>query len=52
MLSFSGHAWACITDRPGSAITYTNNWPPDETVGNVPSPGIILMDRGQHYHAS
>ena len=35
-------AWACITERPGSAITYTNNWPPDETVGNVPSPGIIL----------
>jgi nitric oxide reductase subunit B len=35
-------AWACITERPGSAITYTNNWPPDEVVGNVPTPGIIL----------
>lgn len=35
-------SWACITDRPGSSISYTNNWPPDETVGNVPSAGIIL----------
>lgn len=35
-------AWACITERPGSAITYTNNWPPDETVGNIPTSGIIL----------
>ena len=35
-------AWACITERPGSSITYTNNWPPDEVVGNVPTPGIIL----------
>ncbi len=35
-------AWACITDRPGTTITYTNNWPPDETIGNVPTPGIIL----------
>ncbi len=34
--------WACITERPGSAITYTNNWPPDETVGNVPSAGLML----------
>jgi nitric oxide reductase subunit B len=35
-------AWACITNRPGSAITYTNNWPPDETIGNTPSAGIVL----------
>ncbi len=35
-------AWACITDRPNSNITYTNNWPPDEIVGNVPTPGINL----------
>lgn len=34
--------WACITNRPNSAITYTNNWPPDELVGNVPTPGINL----------
>ncbi len=35
-------AWACITERPNSAITYTNNWPPDEVVGNKPSAGIML----------
>jgi nitric oxide reductase subunit B len=35
-------SWACITDKPGSSITYTNNWPPDETVGNIPTPSIIL----------
>jgi nitric oxide reductase subunit B len=35
-------AWACVTNRPGSAITYTNNWPPDATVGNIPSAGIML----------
>lgn len=35
-------AWACIAERPGSAVSYTNNWPPDETVGNVPSPAIHL----------
>jgi len=34
--------WACITNRPYSDITYTNNWPPDETVGNTPTPGINL----------
>lgn len=34
--------WACITNRPNSTITYTNNWPPDETVGNVATPGMSL----------
>lgn len=27
-------AWAAGTDRPGKDYTYTNNWPPDRTVGN------------------
>ena len=22
-------AWACVTQRPGSDVTYSNNWPPD-----------------------
>jgi len=35
-------AWACTTNRPGSDITYTNNWPPDKVIGNIPSAGIIL----------
>ncbi len=34
-------SWACITERPDSAITYTNNWPPDEMVGNRPTSSII-----------
>ncbi|HUK13127.1 MAG TPA: nitric-oxide reductase large subunit [Thermoanaerobaculaceae bacterium] len=35
-------AWACTTDRPGSAVTYTNNWPPEDLVGNLPSASLIL----------
>jgi nitric oxide reductase subunit B len=35
-------AWACSTDRPGKHITYTSNWPPDTTIGNTPSAGIVL----------
>jgi nitric oxide reductase subunit B len=35
-------AWACITERPGSNITYTSNWPPDQVIGNTPSAGIVL----------
>lgn len=35
-------SWACITNRPGSNVTYTNNWPPDETIGNKPTNKLIL----------
>jgi len=35
-------SWACITNRPGSNVTYTNNWPPDESIGNKPSSDLIL----------
>lgn len=35
-------AWSCITERPGEEITYTNNWPPDEVIGNKPSPYLHL----------
>ncbi len=35
-------AWACVTERPGSDLTYTSNWPPDHTIGNKPSAGIVL----------
>jgi nitric oxide reductase subunit B len=34
-------AWAAGTERPGNHITYTNNWPHDELVGNTP-PGHLL----------
>ncbi|MEE4241040.1 MAG: cbb3-type cytochrome c oxidase subunit I [Desulfopila sp.] len=30
-------AWAASTLRPEAEYTYTNNWPPDRRVGNVPS---------------
>jgi nitric oxide reductase subunit B len=35
-------SWACTTERPGGDFSYTNNWPPDEFVGNRPTPRIIL----------
>lgn len=35
-------AWACGTTRPGTEVTYTNNWPPDELAGNRPTPSLIL----------
>ncbi|MGD8395637.1 MAG: nitric-oxide reductase large subunit [Candidatus Eiseniibacteriota bacterium] len=35
-------AWACVTERPGSDVTYTNNWPADELVGNRPTGSLIL----------
>jgi nitric oxide reductase subunit B len=33
--------WVCVTERPGSKVSYTNNWPPDTMVGNVPSPSLL-----------
>ena len=35
-------SWACVTERPGSDITYTHNWPPDEKIGNVATSDLIL----------
>jgi nitric oxide reductase subunit B len=35
-------SWACITERPGQEITYTNNWPADELVGNRPAGSLLL----------
>jgi nitric oxide reductase subunit B len=35
-------AWAAVTERPGKAITYTNNWPHDPLVGNTP-PGHLFL---------
>jgi nitric oxide reductase subunit B len=35
-------SWACITHRPGLAITYTNNWPADELVANRPTGSLLL----------
>ena len=35
-------SWACVTQRPGQEITYTNNWPADELVGNKPTGSLLL----------
>jgi nitric oxide reductase subunit B len=35
-------AWACATNRPEQEITYTNNWPPEELIGNHPTGQIIV----------
>jgi len=35
-------SWACVTERPGQAITYTNNWPAEELVGNRPTGSLLL----------
>ncbi len=35
-------SWAATTERPGLAITYTNNWPHEPLVGNRPSPANVL----------
>jgi nitric oxide reductase subunit B len=34
--------WATSTNRPGQDITYSNNWPPEKLIDNVPSPTLIL----------
>jgi len=35
-------AWACTTERPDSHVTYTNNWPHEELVGNHPTGANVL----------
>ena len=35
-------AWSCGTDRPGSDITYTHNWPAESLIGNGPTTSIVL----------
>lgn len=35
-------AWACAANRPGEAISYTQNWPPEPLVANVPTGSSIL----------
>ncbi|KAA5539971.1 nitric-oxide reductase large subunit [Adhaeribacter rhizoryzae] len=35
-------SWACVTERPGQNISYTNNWPHEKLVGNKPSSDLII----------
>lgn len=39
---FAWASWVCITDRPGDNVSYTNNWPHDELIGNVPPTSLHL----------
>ncbi|UGU14639.1 nitric-oxide reductase large subunit [Sinomicrobium kalidii] len=33
--------WATVTERPGSSVSYTHNWPSDELVGNTPTRDLL-----------
>jgi nitric oxide reductase subunit B len=35
-------AWSAATERPDSDVTYTNNWPHEPLIDNVPSPENII----------
>ena len=35
-------AWAASTERPGQTVTYTQNWPHEELVGNRPAPSAVV----------
>ncbi|HUJ23347.1 MAG TPA: nitric-oxide reductase large subunit [Bryobacteraceae bacterium] len=35
-------AWAASTNRPGTNVTYTQNWPHEPLVGNEPTGGAIV----------
>lgn len=34
--------WATVTERPGSNVSYTHNWPNDELVGNVATRDLMV----------
>ncbi len=38
---FFWSAWVAGTQRPGKDLTYTNNWPPDRSVGNDIAAGAV-----------
>ncbi len=35
-------AWAASTNRPGTDVTYTQNWPHEPLVGNQPTGGTVV----------
>jgi nitric oxide reductase subunit B len=39
---FFWSSWAATTSRPGSAVTYTNNWPHEPLVGNEPTSSAVM----------
>ena len=39
---FAWTSWAASARRPGHNYSYTNNWPPEEQVGNTPSADVLV----------
>ena len=39
---FAWSAWAAAAQRPGKPYSYTNNWPPEPRVHNVPTAPMVL----------
>jgi nitric oxide reductase subunit B len=39
---FAWTAWASVVNRPGKSYTYTNNFPYDSSIGNIPTSDAIL----------
>jgi nitric oxide reductase subunit B len=39
---FAWSSWAASARRPGHNYSYTNNWPPEDQVGNEPSANVIV----------
>ncbi len=35
-------SWACSAERPGTGITYTNNWPAEDLIDNRPTSAIFM----------
>jgi nitric oxide reductase subunit B len=35
-------SWSCVTNRPGSDISYTQNWPAEPLVANAPTASIVV----------
>lgn len=35
-------SWATVTERPGSDVSYTHNWPPEDLVGNKPTGDLLI----------
>jgi nitric oxide reductase subunit B len=35
-------SWAASTERPGTSVTYTNNWPHEPLINNAPTSGALL----------
>lgn len=35
-------SWACSAERPGTGITYTNNWPAENLINNRPTSSIFI----------